>query len=164
MPGGTNGFALPGPPGGSCSAVVYADGGVSLTITVSGGALALSVPNRQGPSAGLACPYFASAAAVEPCQTSTSSSVSVQVVSPSTVELVIPPRTTAPRTSLAGGGNEDLALVTWVPGSDLGPASSGNLGFAAIAECALPQSESSTCNQVLSLAQQAFGQPTVFGY
>jgi hypothetical protein len=157
-----------GPKGWTCKGVVGADGGVRMTISgPKAQAIELSIPNGQGPSVMIGCPYFASAQAISPCRDLTISPVigeSVKSLS-STEVLVTDPPLVQGNAQLSGGKYADESLVIWIPGYDLsGNAANGKVGYAVQADCAMPASDQNLCRAVLNFVSYWYVDPSLAGF
>lgn len=159
------------PKGWTCKTAIGANGSEGMAIFGPQNAeVEFSLPNGQGQSVTLACPYFTSAQAISPCAGSSTDPAAdvigetVKHLTSSEVEVIDPPAVLGAG-PLSGGDYTDESVVVWIPGSKLsGQAGQGKLGYAMRVDCALPQSEAGTCTAILNFASYWYASPSLAGF
>ena len=161
------GLGVAAPSGWQCKAIENADGG--RTINVIGPqsqGVELTVPNGQGPSVSLACPFFATAKVMDPCDLYSSPPVigeTSQRLNPS-AELFKDQAYVDGNGQLSGGQYPDEGIVIWVPGDKLGSASSDNQGYAVQTDCAMASSSNGLCRAILNFVTYWYLNPSAAGF
>ena len=167
MQGNQGTIGMAAPKERSCKGGVGADGSVGMTISGPGGeSVELSIPNGQGPSVFLACPYFSSAQSIGGCFGSDAPVIGETVNQLSQAEVyVVDPAGVQGAGPLSGGIYSDESVVIWIPGSELtGSLGQYNRGYSVRADCVMPQSNATTCRAILNFVSAWYVNPALAGF
>lgn len=161
------GLGVAAPSGWQCKAIKNTDGGITINVIgPQSQGVELTVPNGQGPSVSIACPFFATAKVMDPCDLYSSPPVigeTSQRLDPS-VELFKNPADVKGNGQLSGRQYLDEGIVIWVPGDKLGSASSGNKGYAVQTDCAMASSSNGICRAILNFVSYWYINPSAAGF